>query len=153
MLHKGVVMNNPNCKKFALVREILEVPEIIKNFNAKNLKKPIESLKKTGKLFLAGEGSSRIFPAKHSVFTSLKKNIPLTVHTEGCRQAAELDLREYTLFGASNSGKTKELIALFKNKKAFSKFILTENPDTILRELSDDIFTLNCGKEQAVAAT
>jgi len=145
--------NKPKYKKFKLVREMLEVPGIIKNFHTKELKKPIQSLKKTGKLFLTGEGSSRIFPAKNAVYLALKNNIPLTVHTEGSRQAAELSLKGYTLFGASNSGKTKEVIALFKNKKAHSRFALTENNSSPLERLSDDIFILNCGKEKAVSAS
>ena len=145
--------NSPGYKKFALVREMLEVPSIIKNFNTKDLKKPLQSLKKTGKLFLTGEGSSRIFPAKNIVYTALKNNIPLTIHTEGSRQAAELNLTGYTLFGASNSGKTKEVIALFKKKKAFSQFILTENVTSSLGKLSDDVFILNCGKEKATSAS
>lgn len=139
--------------KFALVREMLETPRIIREFRSGSLEKPLKALKKTGKLFLAGEGSSRIFPAKNAVFSSLREGASLTLHTEGSRQAAELNLRDYVLFGASNSGKTNELISLFKGKKAFSKFILTENKSSILGKLSEEAFILNCGKEEAVAAT
>ena len=145
--------NNLKYKRFALVHEMLEVPSIIKNFHTKELEKPIQSLKKTGKLFLTGEGSSRIFPAKNSIYLALKNNIPLTIYTEGSRQAAELNLRKYTLFGTSNSGKTKEVIALFKNKKAFFQFALTSDSASPLGGLSEDAFILNCGKEKAVSAS
>ncbi|MBW2974077.1 sugar isomerase [Candidatus Woesearchaeota archaeon] len=148
-----MALNLPQYNKFALVREMLQTPSIIGNFSTKDLKAPITSIKKTNKLFLTGEGSSRIFPAKNALYTALKNNIPLTIHTEGSRQAAELSLKGYTLFGASNSGKTKELISLFKNKKSFSKFALTENKGSPLIKLSDDSFILSCGKEDAVSAS
>ncbi|MCX6137414.1 MAG: hypothetical protein NTV54_07980, partial [Ignavibacteriales bacterium] len=103
--------------KFALVREMMETPGIIRKFRTKNIAHPIQSLKKTGRLFLTGEGSSRIFPAKNAIYTALKRNTSLSIHTEGSRQAAELDLSTYTMFGASNSGKTKEVISLFHAQK------------------------------------
>jgi|TARA_Y100000031_G_C8221767_1_gene386320 glucosamine--fructose-6-phosphate aminotransferase (isomerizing) len=140
-------------RKSALVKEMLESVDIIKNFNAKDLEKPIKSIKKTKKLFLSGEGSSRIFPAKNMINLSLKKNSYFPIYTEGARQAAELNLKDFTLFGASNSGKTKEVISLFKNKKANSKFVITENPETKLKKYSNNAYLLNCGKEKAVSAT
>lgn len=139
--------------QYALCREMLQTVDVILNFKTKDPGKALESLKKTGKLFLTGEGSSRIFPAKHTINIIQKNNFPLTAYTEGSRQAAELKLDDYTLFGASNSGKTNELIHLFKNKKAAGKFALTAFADTPLGKLSDDEFILSCGKEEAVAAT
>lgn len=140
-------------KKFALVREMLETPLIIKNFNAKNLKAPIKAIKKTKKLFLTGEGSSRIFPAKNMIYNALKNDSGLAIYTEGARQAAELNLKDYVLFAASNSGKTKEVISLFKTTKAHSKFAITENKDTILKKYCEKIYLLGCGEEKAVSAT
>ena len=139
--------------QFALVREMMETPGIIRNFKTKDLSRPIQSLKKTGKLFLTGEGSSRIFPAKNAIYTALKRNTPLSIHTEGSRQAAELNLSGYTIFGASNSGKTKEVISLFHAKKDSPRFGLTANMKTPLEEVCEDTFVLDCGKEDAVAAT
>ncbi|MFC1769273.1 SIS domain-containing protein [Nanoarchaeota archaeon] len=144
---------NPQDKKYEIVREILEIPNIIKNFHTENLSKPLSSMRKTKKLFLVGEGSSRIFPAKNAINFSLSNKIPLTIYTEGCRQAAELNLKDYTLFGASNSGKTKEVLDLFKNRKSKSCFLLTENLETTIKEHCDSIYILNCGKERAVAAS
>ncbi len=138
---------------YALCREMLETVDIIRNFRTKDLSKAVESLKKTGKLFMTGEGSSRIFPAKHTINLIQKNGFPLTAYTEGSRQAAELKLDDFTLFGASNSGKTKEVISLFRNKKTAAKFALIAHPDTPLGALSDDEYVLNCGKEEAVAAT
>ncbi len=138
---------------FALVKEMLETVEIIRNFRTKDLGAVIKALKETGKLFLSGEGSSRIFPAKNAINIAQKNALPLTIYTEGSRQAAELDLSDYVLFGASNSGKTKEIIALFNTRPAAKKYALTAYQGSLLGKLSDDEFILNCGKEEAVAAT
>ncbi|MBI2208577.1 sugar isomerase [Candidatus Woesearchaeota archaeon] len=148
-------MNNKEAKykKFALVEEMLEAPGIIKNFRAKSLEKPVKSIKKTKKLFLTGEGSSRIFPAKNMIYNALKNNSGLAIYTEGARQAAELNLKDYVLFAASNSGKTREVISLFKTTKAYSKFVLTENKNSLLKNLSNGTFILNCGEEKAISAT
>lgn len=148
-------MNNKEAKyrKFALVREMLQVPGIIKNFSAKSLEKPVKSIKMAKKMFLTGEGSSRIFPAKNMVYNALRENSKLAIYTSGAREAAELDLRGCVLFTASNSGKTREVISLFKNKIADSKFAITANSNTSLKKYSNKIYLLNCGNEKAVSAT
>jgi len=138
---------------FALVKEMLETVEIIRSFNTKDLSAVTKALKETGKLFLTGEGSSRIFPAKNAINVAQKNSLPVTIYTEGSRQAAELDLSDYVLFGASNSGKTKEIISLFNSRPAAKKYALTAFQNTPLGKLSNDEFILNCGKEEAVAAT
>jgi glucosamine--fructose-6-phosphate aminotransferase (isomerizing) len=110
----------------------------------------------TGRLLLTGEGSSRIFPAKNLMVEILRQSAPLAVFTEGARQAHEYDLAEMCVFGASNSGQTKELISLFTQLAARGhqkRFGLTANPGTKLEATSNRCYTLCCGKEQAVAAT
>ncbi len=148
MYNRGEIYKNS-----ALVREMLETPELIKNFKTSNLKIPITDLKKTKKLFLCGEGSSKIFPAKNIIYSNNKVGRSLVIGTEGCRQAAEYNLSKFVLFGASNSGKTKEVIELFKKKKAFSQFSLSSNENSPLKKLSKETFILNCGKENATSAT
>jgi glucosamine--fructose-6-phosphate aminotransferase (isomerizing) len=138
---------------FALVKEMLETVEIVRNFQTKDLSAVVKAVQETGKLFLTGEGSSRIFPAKNAINIAQKNALPLTIYTEGSRQAAELDLSKFVLFGASNSGKTKEVISLFQSCHAAKKYALTAFSQTPLGKLSDDEFILNCGKERAIAAT
>jgi glucosamine--fructose-6-phosphate aminotransferase (isomerizing) len=138
---------------YALVREMLETPQIIKQFRTGDLSKPLAALRQTAKLFLTGEGSSRIFPAKNAMELARKNNRSLTVYSEGCRQAQELALQAFTVFAASNSGKTKEVIALFKEKQAAFRFALTSFRETPLEKICDEVFILSCGKEAAVAAT
>jgi len=142
--------------KYALVREMMETPEIIRLFDPKAAAKFAPAIKKCKGLFLTGEGSSRIFPAKRAITSSLKKDFKLPVITEGCTQAEEYNLNDYAVFAASNSGQTKEVIRLassLKKKKHAAIYGLTANQNTKLGEIASGTHVLNCGKEDAVAAT
>ena len=142
--------------KYALVREMMETPEIIRSFDPEAAARFAATVKKSKGLFLTGEGSSRIFPAKRAICSSLKKKFATTVITEGCTQAEEYNLNDYTVFAASNSGQTKEVIRLtssLKNQKHTAVFGLTANRNTKLEEIVSGTHVLNCGKENAVAAT
>jgi glucosamine--fructose-6-phosphate aminotransferase (isomerizing) len=57
--------------RYALVREMMETPDIIKSFDPETAAKFVESVRTRKGLFLTGEGSSRIFPAKRSIWASL----------------------------------------------------------------------------------
>jgi len=50
--------------KYALAREMMETPDVIRNFKLKNAEQAIKAIQTKRKLFFTGEGSSRIFPAK-----------------------------------------------------------------------------------------
>jgi glucosamine--fructose-6-phosphate aminotransferase (isomerizing) len=142
--------------KYALVREMMETPEIIRSFDPGAASKFAETVKSRKGLFLTGEGSSRIFPAKRAIYSSLKKEFTLSVITEGCSQAEEYNLSDYVVFAASNSGQTKEVIRLttsLKKQKHNAVFGLTANPKTKLEEIASATHILKCGKENAVAAT
>ncbi len=141
---------------FALVREMLETPPLVGNFDFNAARDTAETIKTTGRLFLTGEGSSRIFPAKNMIYDALRLGIPLSIATEGARQAHEYPLNNFAVFGASNSGKTKELISLFtqlKKQGHDKRFGLTANTPCMLEDVSTRCYTLRCGKEDAVAAT
>jgi len=142
--------------KYALVREMMETPEIIRTFDAGAATDFVAKVKSYKGLFLTGEGSSRIFPAKRAICSSLKKEFTLPVITEGCTQAEEYDLSDYAVFVASNSGQTKEVIRLattLNKQKHNAVFGLTANRNTKLEEIASDTHVLKCGKENAVAAT
>src|SRR5664279_3957944 len=98
--------------KYALVKEMMETPGIIKSFDPATAERYAESVRKQKGILLTGEGSSRIFPAKSAIYAALKKGIPFCVLTEGCTQADEYNLRDYAVFAASNSGQTKEVVRL-----------------------------------------
>lgn len=141
--------------RFALVREMMETPSIIKSYNPEAAAAFAAEVKKTNGIFLSGEGSSRIFPAKRAISSNLKRNITFPVMTEGSTQAMEYKLDGYSVFLASNSGQTKEVIRLaisLKKSGHHAMFGLTANNNTKLGEIAKT-HVLTCGKEDAVAAT
>lgn len=142
--------------QFALVREMMETPGIIRSFDPEVSKRFVKPIKSKKGLFLTGEGSSRLFPAKRTITSLLKREFLIPVITEGCTQAREYNLSDYVVFAASNSGQTKEVIRLvnqLKQNKHDAIFALTANQNTILEEFANDCHVLSCGKEKAVAAT
>ena len=149
-------LTNPKYSKFALVREMLETTDVVRKFDPSVAAAYAgKALAKKG-LFLTGEGSSRIFPAKRAMYDNLKWGAPLSIFTEGCTQALEYGLNDLAVFGASNSGQTKEVIRLFmklQEEKHDALFGLTANHGTKLASLAHETHVLNCGKEDAVAAT
>lgn len=143
-------------KKSQLVSEMMETPEIIKNFQIKDADLLIQAIRSVGKVFLTGEGSSRIFPAKNAIYSSMRAGYELNISTEGARQAAEYDLTRYVVLAASNSGSTREVINLFDRLikiRHENRFSITARENTKLQELSNDSFMLSCGWQQVVAAT
>ena len=147
---------DPRFKDFALVREMMETPAIIGRMDFGRSAPAAEAIRQAGRLFLTGEGSSRIFPAKNLLYESLRQGAPFVVFTDGARQAHEYDLARMVVFGASNSGKTKEVISLFGRLAECAhpwRFGLTANAGSPLEALSTRCFLLGCGKEEAVAAT
>jgi glucosamine--fructose-6-phosphate aminotransferase (isomerizing) len=142
--------------QFALVREMMEAPGIIRSFDPKVSERFMKFFKSKKGLFLTGEGSSRLFPAKRTIFANLKKDFLLPVITEGCTQSLEYNLKDFVVFVASNSGQTKEVIRLansLRKKKHNAVFGLTANHNTKLEEVTNGAYVLKCGKEDAVAAT
>ena len=142
--------------RYKLVQEMMQTPEVIRRFDPQAARAFLPALKASRRLFLTGEGSSRIFPAKHAIYDSLRKADAVAIATDGATQALEYDLGAYTVFGASNSGKTKEVVRLFQLLKAKGHralFALTAYEDSPLDRLAADSQILVSGKEEAVAAT
>ena len=141
---------------FSLIQEMLETPGIIGAFDPKISERFVKPISAKKGIFLAGEGSSRLFPAKRAIWSNLKKDFMIPVITEGCTQSMEYKLDDFAVFLSSNSGQTKEVIRLanfLKAKNHKSVFGLTANRNTKLQELANDTHVLSCGKEEAVAAT
>jgi glucosamine--fructose-6-phosphate aminotransferase (isomerizing) len=142
--------------RYALVREMLETPGIIRSFDPEVSERFVKTIRSKKGLFLTGEGSSRIFPAKRAIYSMLKNEFKVPVITEGCTQAMEYNLKDLVVFAASNSGQTKEVIRMvldLKKKNHDAIFGLTANQNTKLQEFANDTHVLTCGKENAVAAT
>src|SRR5512133_503284 len=142
--------------RYALVREMMETPSIMGSFDPEAAALFAADVKKTKGLFLTGEGSSRIFPAKRAITSNLKRKAAFPIMTEGSTQAEEYNLNDFSVFLASNSGQTKEVIRLatsLKNKGHKNIYGLTANQGTKLSEIASQTHVLACGKEDAVAAT
>jgi glucosamine--fructose-6-phosphate aminotransferase (isomerizing) len=142
--------------RYKLVQEMMQTPDVIRRFDPQAAQAFLPALKASRRLFLTGEGSSRIFPAKRAIYDSLRKADALAIATDGATQALEYDLGAYTVFGASNSGKTKEVVRLFQKLKAAGHqalFALTGFEDSPLDRLAAESQILISGKEEAVAAT
>ncbi len=156
--------NNTPYSNYSLCNEMLETPDVMTRFDlnrAWSWAEQVAAAFSTGaydRILLTGEGSSRIFPAKGALYTNNagKSGLsPKPLFTEGCTQALDYDLSRTLIIGASNSGKTKELIRLFQklNKEGHAGlFGITAHKGTILGELATT-FVLDCGSEAAVAAT
>ena len=149
-------LTDPKYKDFALVKEMLETSDVVANFDFDQMKEIAKVVAETGRVFLTGEGSSRIFPAKSFLYGVMKSGVDLTAATEGSFQAAEYDLSKWVVCGASNSGQTKEIISLLKKlgDAGHKKLVgVTATPGSKLFEVANQTILLSCGKENAVAAT
>lgn len=141
---------------YALVQEMMGTIDTVKHFDPSVTKQIAEVVKKSQRLYLTGEGSSRIFPAKNTMRKAKRWGMDANIQTDGSRQSYEYDLSKYTVCCASNSGRTKEVILLAKKLLEAGKkdvFGLTACDDTMLSKNCVSTHILNCGWEQAVAAT
>ena len=149
-------LKDPEYSKYALVQEMMQTVGVVEKFNPAQTKKVAEIIKAVGKLHLTGEGSSRIFPAKNAMRKAMTWGLDMAITTDGSRQSALYDLSKTAVFCASNSGRTKEVVLLAKILRETgnsNRFGLTANEGTMLERECAETFVLNCGWEQAVAAT
>ena len=141
---------------FALVHEMFETPELVRRFDFGQTKNLAQTIQKTGKLFLSGEGSSRIFPAKNFIDQVRQSGLDLILATEGSRQAMEYNLSKWVVVASSNSGQTAETIDFLSKLRKEGhpqRFAVTANPQGKIIEFTNESIVLSCGKEEAVAAT
>lgn len=149
-------LTDPKYSKYALVQEMMQTIGVVEAFKPEQTKNVAKAIKEKGKLFFTGEGSSRIFPAKNAIRKSLQWGMDVSIATDGSRQSSQYDLSKFAVFCASNSGRTKEVILLAKKLAAIGnkeRYALTANEGTLLEKECTESWVLNCGWEQAVAAT
>jgi len=142
--------------RFALVQEMMDTVEVVKNFNPSQTGEVAGSIDSVGRLLLTGEGSSRIFPAKNAIRKAMTLGVDLNITTDGSRQSNQYDLSKFAVFCASNSGRTKEVVLLAQRLKKEGHqhcYGLSANKGALLEEDCRQTFVLQCGWEQAVAAT
>lgn len=140
---------------YALIDEMLETPGILRRFDHTQTQDWSAAIKSKKRLLLTGEGSSRIFPAKNTIDCARHQNMDWHIFTEGARQAAEYALDDCIVIGSSNSGRTRELVALFEKLKQANipRYSITAAASSPVTDLSDDSRILSCGAEKAIAAT
>jgi glucosamine--fructose-6-phosphate aminotransferase (isomerizing) len=150
-------MNNKEERysRFAIVNEMIETAQVIKNLDTHIISGFSKTLKGPS-FFFSGEGSSRIFPSKKTMYDALACGYSGAFYTEGATQATEYQLGSMDLLVASNSGKTKEAVRLIRHaRERGSGFILSvvATGGTPIATEADSCYVLSCGKEEAVAAT
>jgi glucosamine--fructose-6-phosphate aminotransferase (isomerizing) len=106
-------------------------------------------------LFVTGEGSSRIFPAKNLIDRARRLSFPKPVTTEGAHQAAEYAHDKAMIVGLSNSGRTRETVSFFERMNALKipTHAITAAAGSPLTAVAQKSETLLCGAEKAVAAS
>lgn len=142
--------------QFGLVRDMLETPGIIEGFSTSGPRSLGQELAGAKRLLLTGEGSSRIFPAKSVIARARRIDAAMEISTEAARQAQEYVLKNWVVFALSNSGRTAEVIGLFKKLHEGGhkhRYSLTASAGSMLESLATRGFVLSCGAEGAVAAT
>ncbi len=139
--------------EFNLIKDMKLTPEVIKNFDNNNNQEVKDIILKNNKIILTGEGSSRIFPAKNAIDYVKRNNLNYIVETYNSRQVAEYNPLGYTIFGASNSGETKELIECFQTIDNPNKYGITITPNSNLHKVTKKTYNLKSPKEVAIAAT
>jgi glutamine---fructose-6-phosphate transaminase (isomerizing) len=125
---------------------MFDTVRIIQQFDVTAVKKSFTKIKTDSRLFLTGEGSSRIFPAKNMRHHQLMIGGGPEIFIEGGAQLLDYPLEDYCVIGASNSGKTKEIITLFSHLKSLGHtnlYAVTCNNNTPLQELANKTVIIN----------
>ena len=145
--------NDRTYTQFSLVTEMLETPGTIRSL-------PVDRIAeldfKNDSVLFTGEGSSRIFPAKHAIYLALRRGGGPRLFTAGATEAGELELTNTAVYVASNSGKTAEAVRLIHSLKAKGHgniAAVVSNVDSPIMAHADRGYGLICGGEKAVAAT
>lgn len=136
---------------FALLREMAAAPALIKNFDAGHFLTWATAAARHQRLFITGEGSSRIFPAKNMAQLASRLHPAWQISTQGARQAQDMTLDGQMIVGLSNSGRTRELVEFCMGRKNI--YGITATADSPLTTVTSPCTVLTCGAEQAVAAT
>jgi len=143
-------------QSYSLMQEMFETCDLIRNYVAPDLSAVAADINRLQDVFFTGEGSSRIFPAKSAIFQASYKKTACRLATECSYQGLERDLKDTVVIGASNSGRTKELMLLFQKlakENHPNLYSITAHADSPLQDLSKGFYVLPCGAENAVAAT
>lgn len=140
----------------ALISEMFETARVIRNFDFTQTANWAREVSQTGRVFIGGEGSSRILPGKNFLSEGFRMGVPFSMGCDGSYQACEYDLSQSVVLVASNSGQTKETLALVRKLRGEGHeriFGVTATPGSLLEQETSSCIVLSCGSEKAVAAT
>ncbi|MBX2850407.1 MAG: hypothetical protein KTR15_01530 [Phycisphaeraceae bacterium] len=147
---------NDQYKAFNLCTDMLAAAGVVRGFDPSVAEPIADAVKQAGKLLLTGEGSSRLFPAKHAIKLARQRGYGPQLHTEAGCQSQGYDLIDWAVLAASNSGRTAEVVQLFKQLEAAGhdkRFSVAAFADSVLQQSANHGIVLGCGEEGAVAAT
>ncbi|XAM01428.1 SIS domain-containing protein [Phycisphaeraceae bacterium D3-23] len=148
--------NDSRYTDFGLCKDMLDTPGIVRGFDCDQTAVAAAGVKAAGKLHMTGEGSSRIFPAKHAMKVARQRGYAAALHTDAGCQSQSYGLADWAVMGMSNSGRTAEVIQLFKQLKEAGHdklYSLAAFADSKLASFANQEYVLQCGEEGAVAAT
>jgi glutamine---fructose-6-phosphate transaminase (isomerizing) len=148
--------NDSRYNRFHLVSEMYETVEYIKNFTSGDARVLMSLVPENTPMMLTGEGSSRIFPGKNAVHNRLLGNKGPLVLTESATDLSGKVLNNFIVIGASNSGKTREVVNLcrdLKNSGHKDVYGLTCTKNSLLETCTSRTFLVDAGIEKAVAAS
>jgi glutamine---fructose-6-phosphate transaminase (isomerizing) len=141
---------------FDVIKEMFEAADTIRNFNPEVVKDFAGDAKEYDALFFTGEGSSRMFPAGHTVCLSMRHEGLPRVFSAGSTEALVYDLKKCAIFAATNSGKTKETIRLLNklgSEGHQALYAVTNSPGSPVIDAACKTYILSCGMEAAIPAT
>lgn len=140
----------------ALISEMYETANLIRDFDFSRTAPIADQIRKAKRVFISGEGSSRILPGHNFISEVFRLGIDIATGTDGSYQAMEYDLSKNVVLVASNSGQTKETLSLVRklNSEGHDKvYGVTATPGSALDQEAKLCIVLSCGFEKAVAAT
>lgn len=141
---------------FNLVKDMLAAPGFVRAFDPQRGAAIGAKVAAKKKLHFTGEGSSRLFPTKHALKVARQRGLALPLHTEAGMQSLGYQLNDWAILGLSNSGRTAEVIKLFKARKEAGHdalFSVVAFANSTLESFAHEGIVLSCGAEGAVAAT
>lgn len=148
--------NDSKYNKFHLVNEMFASVDLIRNFDFTWVDRLWEVANSSTRWHLTGEGSSRIFPGKNALHHRNLLGRGPEISVQDATLLKDYNLNESVVMGASNSGRTKELVSLFQKLKSENHqklLAISANRNSPLEALATQILYLDNCPEKAVAAT
>ncbi len=80
------------------IGEMFDTCKSIRDFDTAGFNRPVDSIKQTGRVLFAGNGSAAAFPAGNAIYTAMRAGCGFALAAEGLRQAGEYDLSAWSVF-------------------------------------------------------